>query len=73
MFLHLNKKHFLAAAIILICSTAAFTQNLRWAKAAPFPEPDEELYGINSGTGLQVSDVGNRTEAQASAPTARAS
>ena len=43
MFLHLNKKHFLAAAIILICSTAAFTQNLRWAKAAPFPEPDEEL------------------------------
>jgi len=46
MFLHPGKKYVLTAAIILVCATTAFTQGARWSKAAPFPEPDEELYGM---------------------------
>ncbi|HYS25784.1 MAG TPA: hypothetical protein VEP46_09290, partial [Vicinamibacterales bacterium] len=38
---------FVTALILLLGSVAVFTQGARWAKAAPFPEPDEELYGIS--------------------------
>ena len=48
MFLHPSKRSVITAAIVLLCSTAAFTQGLRWTKAAPFPEPDEELYGVTA-------------------------
>jgi len=34
------------AAVVLLASGGALAQTLRWQKAAPFPEPDEELYGI---------------------------
>ncbi len=33
------------ATLVMLCSAAAFTQT-RWMKSAPFPEPDEELYGV---------------------------
>ena len=47
MFLHPSKRLVILATIVLLGATAAFTQGLRWTKAAPFPEPDEELYGIS--------------------------
>lgn len=34
-----------AAVMVLLLTTTGLTQS-RWTKAAPFPEPDEELYGI---------------------------
>jgi N-acetylneuraminic acid mutarotase len=47
MYLRLPGKRaiLVAAAIVALCSTGALTQ-ARWTKAAPFPEPDEELYGV---------------------------
>jgi len=48
MFLPRNNRYVLVSTLVLLCSTAAFTQGLRWSKAAPFPEPDEELYGVSA-------------------------
>src|SRR5262245_1276754 len=49
-----NKRTSVAtAAIILLASAAALTQT-RWMKAAPFPEPDEELYGISASGKMYV-------------------
>ena len=39
--------------IIVLVTTAALTQS-RWAKAAPFPEPDEELYGVTASGKMYV-------------------
>jgi N-acetylneuraminic acid mutarotase len=51
------KKHARAlvvtAILVLICSAAALTQT-RWMKAAPFPEPDEELYGVTANGKMYV-------------------
>jgi N-acetylneuraminic acid mutarotase len=50
---------FVIAAIVLLCSAAAFTQT-RWMKAAPFPEPDEELYGVTvNGNMVVMGGFGN--------------
>ena len=38
---------------MLFCSAAALTQT-RWMKAAPFPEPDEELYGVTANGKMYV-------------------
>ena len=42
-----------SSAVILLLTATAFTQ-ARWAKLAPFPEPDEELYGVAAGGKLYV-------------------
>jgi N-acetylneuraminic acid mutarotase len=42
-----------SGSIILLLTGAAFTQT-RWTKLAPFPEPDEELYGITANGKLYV-------------------
>jgi hypothetical protein len=39
--------------LILFCSVAALTQS-RWMKAAPFPEADEELYGVTANGKMYV-------------------
>src|SRR6059036_3426369 len=60
MFLHPSKRTVVTAAIVLLCSTAAFTQGARWTKAAPFPEPDEELYGVTvNGKMFVLGGFGN--------------
>ena len=41
------------AALVLLCSAAALAQS-RWMKAAPFPEPDEELYGVSAAGKMYV-------------------
>src|SRR4249920_577355 len=41
------------AALVLLCSAGALAQS-RWMKAAPFPEPDEELYGVSAGGKMYV-------------------
>ena len=41
------------ATLVLLCSAAALTQS-RWVKAAPFPEPDEELYGVTANGKMYV-------------------
>ena len=41
------------ATLVLLCSTAALTQS-RWMKAAPFPEADEELYGVTANGKMYV-------------------
>ena len=38
---------------LVLLATTAFTQ-ARWTKLAPFPEPDEELYGVAAGGKLYV-------------------
>ena len=40
-------------AVISFLATTAFTQ-ARWARLAPFPEPDEELYGVAAGGKMYV-------------------
>ena len=42
-----------AALIVVLFSSTALTQTA-WKKAAPFPEPEEELYGVTSGGKLYV-------------------
>jgi N-acetylneuraminic acid mutarotase len=42
-----------AGSIVLLLGTTAFTQ-ARWTRLAPFPEPDEELYGVAAGGKLYV-------------------
>src|SRR5262245_13371614 len=42
-----------AVSVALLLATTVFTQ-ARWTKLAPFPEPDEELYGISAGGKLYV-------------------
>jgi N-acetylneuraminic acid mutarotase len=42
-----------AALIVVLVSATALTQTA-WKKAAPFPEPEEELYGVTSGGKLYV-------------------
>ena len=42
-----------AAMLVLICSVAALAQS-RWIRAAPFPEPDEELYGVSTNGKLYI-------------------
>jgi N-acetylneuraminic acid mutarotase len=44
---------FATGAIVLLLATSAFTQ-ARWSKMAPFPEPDEELYGTTANGKLYV-------------------
>jgi len=41
------------ALTVLLLTTAALTQS-RWTKAAPFPEPDEELYGVTASGKMYV-------------------
>ena len=42
-----------SSAVILLLTATAFTQG-RWTKLAPFPEPDEELYGVAAGGKIHV-------------------
>ena len=42
-----------AASVVLLLATTVFTQ-ARWTRLAPFPEPDEELYGVAAGGKLYV-------------------
>ena len=51
--LHGRRASVATAAIVLLCSAAALTQT-RWTKAAPFPEPDEELYGVSANGKMYV-------------------
>jgi N-acetylneuraminic acid mutarotase len=41
------------ASLVLLAGATTLTQ-ARWTKLAPFPEPDEELYGVASGGKLYV-------------------
>ena len=52
--MHRSRATLATASLLLLCSAAAFTQGLRWTKAAPFPEPDEELYGIAASGKMYV-------------------
>src|SRR5437868_476353 len=52
--MHRSRATLATASLLLLCSAAAFTQGLRWTKAAPFPEPDEELYGIAANGKMYV-------------------
>jgi N-acetylneuraminic acid mutarotase len=38
---------------VVLLATSAFTQ-ARWTRLAPFPEPDEELYGVAAGGKMYV-------------------
>jgi hypothetical protein len=43
---------FVLTAALLASAALVHAQNpmlLRWDKAAPFPEPEEELYGVQAG------------------------
>ncbi|MGH9254992.1 MAG: Kelch repeat-containing protein, partial [Vicinamibacterales bacterium] len=40
-------------SVLLLLATTAFTQ-ARWTRLAPFPEPDEELYGVTANGKLYV-------------------
>jgi N-acetylneuraminic acid mutarotase len=42
-----------AGALVLLVAGTAFSQ-ARWTKQAPFPEPDEELYGVTAGGKIYV-------------------
>jgi N-acetylneuraminic acid mutarotase len=42
-----------AAAVVMLMVATAFTQ-ARWTRLAPFPEPDEELYGITANGKMYV-------------------
>ena len=42
-----------SAVMVLLLTTAALTQS-RWTKAAAFPEPDEELYGVTANGKMYV-------------------
>jgi len=42
------------ALMVVLLAGSTFTQQLRWTKAAPFPEPDEELYGITSNGKMYI-------------------
>jgi N-acetylneuraminic acid mutarotase len=42
-----------AGAAVLLLATTVLTQ-ARWTKLAPFPEPDEELYGVAAGGKMYV-------------------
>ena len=35
-----------ATALFVLLSNASAQGQLRWVKLAPFPEPEEELYGV---------------------------
>ena len=55
------KRTYIALAVVLATVLAsapvvihAQNPNLRWVKAAPFPEPEEELYGIEAGGKMYV-------------------
>src|ERR1043165_630721 len=52
--MHRSRALFATVILVLICSAAAFTQANRWMKAAPFPEPDEELYGVAANGKMYV-------------------
>ena len=46
-----------AIAVLALGGTFVHAQNpmlLRWDKAAPFPEPEEELYGVEAGGKMYV-------------------
>ena len=50
-------KWFVIASLLVTSAGLVHAQNpmlLRWDKAAPFPEPEEELYGIESGGKMYV-------------------
>jgi N-acetylneuraminic acid mutarotase len=40
-----QRARLVTVALVLLCSASALAQ-ARWVKAAPFPQPDEELYGV---------------------------
>jgi N-acetylneuraminic acid mutarotase len=40
-------------SFVVLLATTAFTQ-ARWTRLAPFPEPDEELYGVAAGGKMYV-------------------
>lgn len=42
-----------AGSVVLLLASTAYTQG-RWTRLAPFPEPDEELYGITANGKLYV-------------------
>src|SRR5688572_32833859 len=42
-----------AASVVVLLTATAFSQ-ARWTRLAPFPEPDEELYGVAAGGKLYV-------------------
>ena len=47
-----------AVALVLLCASNALAQ-ARWVKAAPFPQPDEELYGVTvNGKMLVIGGFG---------------
>ena len=43
------------ALLVLLCGGAAQAQG-KWSKAAPFPEPEEELYGVTAGGKMYVME-----------------
>ena len=46
------KSTILAVALLIVTAAIVYAQNpmlLRWDKAAPFSEPEEELYGVQGG------------------------
>ena len=43
----------ITGSVVLLLAGTAFTQ-ARWARLAPFPEPDEELYGVAAGGKIYV-------------------
>ncbi len=48
---------FVLASLLTVSAALVHAQNpmlLRWDKAAPFPEPEEELYGIETGGKMYV-------------------
>ena len=44
---------FAAASVVVLLTATAFSQ-ARWTRLAPFPEPDEELYGVAAGGKMYV-------------------
>ena len=49
-----NRALIVTAVVVLLASAGALAQTMRWQKAAPFPEPDEELYGISANGKMYV-------------------
>ncbi len=43
-----------AALTAILLTTTGLAQQLRWSKAAPFPAPDEELYGVTANGKMYV-------------------
>jgi len=48
------RRPILATATLVLLGSAAVLSQSRWMKAAPFPEPDEELYGVTANGKMYV-------------------